>query len=62
MQCYNTVTKLRCHVIIIMKFLVVRNFSNFQKNYLQQTKVQLNTDLLNTDTSIYTQRDGWIKM
>jgi hypothetical protein len=24
MQCYNTVTELRCHVIIIMKFLVAR--------------------------------------
>jgi len=24
MQCYNTVTELRSHVMIIMKFLVIR--------------------------------------
>jgi hypothetical protein len=24
MQCYNAITKLQCHVIIIMKFLVIR--------------------------------------
>ncbi len=32
MRCYNTFTDLQCHVIIIMKFLVVQyNFSYIQK-------------------------------